>query len=141
MKPTKTSDKKYYKVNLHINKKMHSYRVHVLVAKAFPEICGKWFEGAQVNHKDENGLNNKATNLEICNGRYNSNYGTGKWRSGEKHKIPVNQYSKEGVFIAQYPSALDAQKATGVSRCDISSCCHGRKGYEYPGGFIWRFAE
>lgn len=141
LKQTKTSDKKYLQVNLYNHGIPSKFRVHTLVAKAFPEICGEWFEGAQVNHKDENGLNNKACNLETCDGLYNSNYGTGKWRNGERHKIPVNQYSKDGVFIAQYASALDAQKATGVSRCVISSCCHGRKWYRTAGGFIWEFGK
>lgn len=39
--------------------------VHLIVAKAFPEICGEWFEGCQVHHKDRNKLNNRADNL-IC---------------------------------------------------------------------------
>lgn len=50
----------YYEI---VNSK-HAY-VHVLVAKAFPEICGEWFEGCQVHHKDRNKLNNMASNLTI----------------------------------------------------------------------------
>ena len=37
--------------------------VHRLVAHAFPEICGEWFEGAEVDHIDCNRLNNAAENL------------------------------------------------------------------------------
>ena len=40
--------------------------VSVLVAKAFPEICGEWFEGCQVHHKDGNRINNSPSNLIVC---------------------------------------------------------------------------
>ena len=39
--------------------------VYTVVARAFPEICGNWFNGCHVHHKDGNPLNNKAENL-IC---------------------------------------------------------------------------
>lgn len=39
--------------------------LHILVAKAFPEICGEWFEGCVVHHKDRNKLNNAAENLIV----------------------------------------------------------------------------
>lgn len=37
--------------------------VHTLVALTFPEICGEYFEGAEVDYKDGNPENNFATNL------------------------------------------------------------------------------
>lgn len=40
--------------------------VHRLVARAFPEICGEWFDGCQVHHLDKNPLNNRADNLKVC---------------------------------------------------------------------------
>lgn len=48
--------------------------VHILVARAFQEICGEWFEGAEVNHKSEIPTENFATNLEWCTHKYNMNY-------------------------------------------------------------------
>lgn len=39
--------------------------LHILVAKAFPEICGKWFEGCEVHHKNKNPLDNRASNLMV----------------------------------------------------------------------------
>ena len=41
------------------------FKVHTLVARAFPEICGEWFEGAEVDHKDGNPMNNAAENLRV----------------------------------------------------------------------------
>ena len=141
LKQAKTSSKKYLKVNLYKDGKSKSKFVHSLVAKSFPEICGEWFDSAVVNHKDENGFNNSAENLEVCTIKYNSNYGTGKCKMGERHKVPVNQYSMDGEFIKEYPSALEAQKETGINRSSISSACHNRKYRTCAGGFKWRFKK
>lgn len=57
---------KYYYVTLcdkdHIKKR---YKWHTVVAKSFPELCGQWFEGCEVHHKDFNASNNLPQNL-IC---------------------------------------------------------------------------
>lgn len=37
--------------------------VHRLVAFAFPEICGEYFDGADIDHKDTDPTNNRAENL------------------------------------------------------------------------------
>lgn len=61
-----TQVRNYYKVGLCRKGKTKTYFVHDFVAKAFPEICGNWFEGAECNHKDGNTLNNEASNLIVC---------------------------------------------------------------------------
>ena len=50
---------------LHVGEKRIRLMGHVLVAITFPEICGKWFDGCQVHHIDQNPSNNMANNL-IC---------------------------------------------------------------------------
>jgi hypothetical protein len=47
--------------------------IHLLVARAFPEICGEWFDGCQVDHLDTNKLNNVASNLRVCTEKENHN--------------------------------------------------------------------
>lgn len=37
-----------------------------LVAKAFPEICGEWFDKCEVHHLDKNPENNRVDNLVVC---------------------------------------------------------------------------
>lgn len=63
----------YLKVGLSSNGKTKKYLVHRLVAEAFipnPDNL------PQVNHIDENPSNDNVDNLEWCNAKYNSNYGT-----------------------------------------------------------------
>ena len=70
LKPS--TDKQGYKhVFLCMNGCQKQYSIHRLVAKAF---CEGYFEGAVVNHKDENKQNNIWTNLEWCTHQYNIQY-------------------------------------------------------------------
>lgn len=39
---------------------------HILVAMAFPDICGKWFDGCVVDHIDTVRDNDNANNLRVC---------------------------------------------------------------------------
>ena len=134
----------YNRVCLSRNKVMKHFFVHVLVALAFPEICGEWFEGAQVNHKDENTLNNEAWNLEWCDCRYNVNYGTGNKRRSETERnrkdlsIPVYQYDLKGNLVHKWLSQQEAGR-NGYDQPNINACCTGRR--KQHKGFIWRYAE
>lgn len=90
--------------------------VHRAVAKAF--VPG-YFEGAQVNHKDENRQNNRWDNLEWVTPMENANYGSRNRKCREtKEKLygqPVEQYTAEGVLIAEYPSKNAAARAMKCS--------------------------
>ena len=63
----------YMQVCLCQNGKITTYKTHRLVAEAFiPNINNL----PEVNHKDENKINNCVDNLEWCTSSYNKNYGT-----------------------------------------------------------------
>ena len=63
----------YLKVGLSSNGKTKKYLVHRLVAEAFIPNPNNF---PIINHKDENPSNDNVDNLEWCNAKYNSNYGT-----------------------------------------------------------------
>ena len=71
---------------------------------------------------------------------------TGKHLSEEhKKKIRENtpsksviQYSKDGIFIAEYPSVREAERQTGCNNSHICDCCMGK--LKSTGGYIWKYA-
>lgn len=111
----------------------HEY-VHRLVADAFlPKQDGL----KEVNHKDENKKNNKADNLEWCNGKHNVNYGTGLERAVQKR---MARYVVQNIDTGEtYRNPLEAYKQTGVHNDSISRVCRGKS--KTAGGYRWRYIE
>ena len=135
LKPT-VGNHGYYNVSLCKDKKWKHHLVHRLVAEAFlPNPNGY----KQVNHKDENKLNNHVDNLEWCTQQYNLAYGTGKKRMIEKHYHILLQYSLDGVFVKQWNSAREAERSFGNGKGHISRCCNGKEKQAY--GYIWKYAS
>lgn len=65
----------YYRIRVYQNKVPKRIMVHRLIALTFPETCGKYFEGATVNHLDENPSNNYCYNLRWCTQQENNLWG------------------------------------------------------------------
>lgn len=63
----------YYRVQLSRAGKKRTYMVHYLVAITFPDVCGEWFEGAQVDHINGNPQDNRAENLRFVTRTENMN--------------------------------------------------------------------
>jgi len=102
----------------------HHESVHRLVAKAFipnPDNL------PEVNHKDENSLNNSVDNLEWCDHQYNIEYSKNK---------RVGQYI-DGEKVAEYKSIVYASKMTGISRTSITNALTGWS--KTAGGYEWRY--
>lgn len=74
----------YEMVYLYNNQGRKCFMVHRLVALAFIPNPNNY---PQINHKDENSLNNNVSNLEWCTAKYNANYGT----IGERKRIYMSQ--------------------------------------------------
>ena len=139
LKPGKDS-KGYLFVNLIIDKVSKLERVHRLVARAF--VKG-WFDGAVVNHKDENRQNNQADNLEWVTFADNLNYGTARQRSTEGHgnSRPVEQVSDDGDILNTYPSIEECARQTGYSPRHVNRCCNDYPKRKTAKGYYLRFKE
>ena len=82
---------------------------------------------------------------EALSGEKNPNFG--KHHSEEsKKKISeskgvngIIQYSKDGKFIAEYPSIMEAERQTGCNNSHICQCCKGER--KSASGFIWKYKE
>lgn len=131
-----------------------TFSVHRLVAMTFPDLVewtedakGKPFDELQVNHKDEHKDNNCVGNLEWCTEPYNKNYGNRtqkvikKLTNHPSYSKPVLQYTKDMMFIAEYPSAKEAERQTGIKHDGIGGCCNGKYGFKTAGGYIWKYKE
>lgn len=127
----------YVQVALSINGKPRTARVHEIVARAFPEICGDWFEGCEVDHIDADKTNNKATNLRVVTHTMNMRNPNTIWKKqGENHpmygrthdqttkdkmskananKRNVSIYSFDGSLIGKFESVKEAAKYMNVS--------------------------
>ena len=105
----------------------NQYPLPILIAIAFPEICGEYFEGCVVHHKDEDVTNNEPHNLQIM--------------SKEEHKKihwgVIQQLSLSGELIATYSSSIEAGKAMGfTSGTSIRDCICGKS--KTCGGYRWK---
>ena len=140
----------YYMVYLSNRGSTKGFLVHRLVGMAFIPNPNNL---PQINHKDECKTNNSVwvnldgsidfekSNLEWCDNRYNSNYGTKGQRIAEKLSCPVQKYGTDGILICEYPSAMEASRQTGLSVSRIVDCCNGRKKSVTGGGYFWKYKD
>jgi len=139
----------YYKVNLAVKGKQHTFTVHRLVYETF---VGPIPDGMQVNHIDENKLNNFVWNLNLMTPKENTNWGTcierrakanGLTRKGTElyetnpNAKPILQYTLNGEFIREWACGRYAIEALGLDQASLSMCLHGKT--NSCGGFKWCF--
>ena len=117
----------YAKVTLFKNGQSKQVSVHRIVMLAFVGPSD-----LQVNHRDENKLNNNLDNLEYMSGLENTRYTCCK---------PVESYDLEtGKTIKVYEGASDT-RADGYAPGAVSSVCLKKYGYNSHHRVGWRFSS
>ena len=127
----------YYNVILYNKGKYKNYKVHQLVAIHFIDNPNKY---NQINHIDEDKLNNVYSNLEWCTCKYNNNFGN-RNRNISKSKmnkncISITRYNLETKEIIIYPSLREIERLLGISHSTISKYCKSGKVFLNS---IWNF--
>ena len=135
-----TNNKGYQMVHLRAKGIDKLISIHILVATHFipnPDNL------PEVNHIDENKVNNAASNLEWCTQNYNNNYGTRNKRISNAKRN--NTYNTKQVMCIEtgiiYPSTREAERQTGIDNSQISAVCTHKKNYKTAGGFHWKYVE
>lgn len=99
------------------------FYIHRLVAMAFiPNPNGY----KEINHKDENKLNNNVDNLEWCSHKYNMKFGTRNKRAVDNTKKSVIQNS-----------IVEAAGKMSISKGNIVSVLKGNR--KSAGGYKWKY--
>lgn len=143
---------KYYVVNLYDdNNKMCRPLVHRLVALTYLPNPNNL---PQVNHKDENKLNNHRDNLEWCTAAYNNTYNDKAKKIGEKLKnqsspltgtigtkaqkiAQIDPITKKIINI--YPSAREASRQMNCASSTIRAVANHQQYCHTAKGFIWEW--
>lgn len=141
MKPYKnTQINGYLEVNLRKDGKTVSCKVHRLVAQAFPEICGEWFEGCEIDHINRDTGDNRAVNLRVTDKSGNMRNPLTREACRKAKSKPVIQMTQGGDFIRRWDCAFDVEREIGIQHQNISNCCKNKPRYKTAGGFKWKFA-
>ena len=129
------SNSGYLRVIFAKNGKLQNISIHRSVAQLFISNPHNYTE---VNHKDENKHNNRASNLEWCTPKHNINYGSCLARRSKAREKPVLQLTLDNKLIKRWPSAVKCERL-GFNRANICSCCRGKRKTAY--GYKWRYAN
>ena len=135
----KLYDKQGYKeVVLTHNNKRHYFKVHRLVASAFIPNPNNL---PQVNHKNENKLDNTVPNLEWCSSKYNCSYGNRNvniHKNTRSYSIEIKQYTLDNVLVKTYSSIKEASRIAKKSPITIRRYCSN---ITKDKNYIWRYAD
>lgn len=129
-----------------------SFLLHRLVYESFNGVIPN---GMEIDHIDGNKLNNRVSNLQCVSTAMhhrktqkehpNLCSGIVKYNTYDKLRI-VEQWSLDGNYIAEFPSAKVASVLTGICSRNILLVANKEeyspgKVRKQAGGFIWKFKE
>lgn len=161
--PSKRDNRIYW--GLCVNYKEIVQQAARWIAVTYPELIeNEYFEGAHIDHKDTNTLNNHPSNLRwVTPADNNRNPLTKKHMSEagkkkkltEEHKYNISKggkgkqinrpdlskkvlrFDSNGLCVGEYASASEASRITKIPRGSIANYLLGR---EDKSGFVWKYA-
>ena len=130
----------YYVVRLQLEDRVNrTVSVHRLVAEAFIPNPNNY---PQINHIDENKVNNNTNNLEWCTAKYNANHGTRKEKLRKTSGIRVAQYDLQGNLIKIWDSISQASQSFGAkTTACIRRVCKKESGRLTYRGYVWKYVD
>lgn len=126
----------YYVVSLSKSSIQKKFLVHRLVAETFLDNPKNY---SQINHVDENKLNNNLDNLEWCNAKYNILYNNRAIKIGRKLGKKVFVYDKEHKLIHIFNSSKEASYFLCIPDRGIRKACT-RNNNLYK-NYIWSYEK
>lgn len=131
----------YLRVSLSNKNIIKHKRINRLVWETF---VGEIPKGYDVHHINHNRSDNRLENLKLIKQTDHARQHllehpeTIQIANKAREKI-ILQYTKDGQFVADYPSMKEAQKQTGIHCNNISRCCLNIR--PSAGGFVWKYKE
>lgn len=114
---------------------------YVLVAKAFPEVCGVWFEGCHVHHLNRDTQDDRAENLRVMSVEEHHAEHLEELISAtrEASSKRTAQYTLSGNLIAVYSSSIEAAEAMNIAKSAIRNVTSGASNTSC--GYVWKTFE
>lgn len=109
-----------------------SQNIHIAVWETF---VGEIPKGYDVHHINHNRQDNRLENLELIEHKEHSIIHISDLKKALSK--PILQFTLDGEFVAEYPSAMEAQRQTGFKNSYINKCLRGKLDKAY--GYIWKY--
>lgn len=126
----------YATISLHENGKSKTILIHRIVAEAFIDNP---LECKEINHIDQDKLNNSVDNLEWCTHKENVNHGDEIERGAKKQRKIFVQKDMSGNVVKVWSGFKKMQRETGFQRKSVYDCCIGKR--DSYKGFRWEYSE
>lgn len=139
IRKTRISNKGYEQVGIYIEKKLKYLYIHRIVANNFLENINN---SKEVNHINENKLDNRVENLEYCDTKYNCNYGTRNERILKSKEQTFKSIIQKDIYdniIKKWNNIIEIKEKTNFKKHSIYKCCEGKHKTAY--GYKWEYGD